>query len=195
MRKKGWRGYDVVNRKAEQKLEFVVQRFVRAPGETSVLPVRVGQLAWELALPCCSEAGAITMSYRPTSKLFAVLYDFEVGFSVRGSGPCNRSIELAPRASGLVLRQDGERKPARFLSDELAGGSLVEDRLKMLGITRLSAEFDCSAGLWDVSLAAMVGSATWNLLPPVMHLIEPSPEECLRMIELVRLLAFGIACM
>ena len=174
----GHRGYSAVNKRAERKLDCVGRGLVAASGEAGVcFPVAPEPLVRVLDLRCCSETGPLTLRYRPQSKLFAILYDLVCEFSVAG-----------PYAPGCMMEMVSGS--AKLIGD--IENDLIEERLRLLGVTQASAAYDSCSDAWRVSVSLMVGSATWNLLPPIMHLIEPSADECLRMIELFRLLAVGI---
>ena len=38
-------------------------------------------------------------------------------------------------------------------------------------------------------MTELVGSSTWNLIPPVLQLIEPTPEDCVAAAEALRITA------
>lgn len=188
----GRRGYQAVNRKAEEKLDVIVRKLLYAAGEDAELAIDSKPLARTFSPRCCSEVGAITVRYQPQNKFFATLYDLSFEFSVAGPKAPGCSIELAPGSMKLVSKGNGEGSSHAGFSDDLLDNELIEARLRLLGATRLSAVCEGSAGCWNVGLSTMVGSATWNLIPPVMHLIEPTNDECLRAFELLELLAVAI---
>lgn len=189
----GHRGFRAVNRKAEQKLDFVGKSLMAASGEAEgACPVAVEPLVRILDLQCCPETGPLTMRYRPQSKLFAILYDLVFEFSVGGPRIPGCKIGLAPGSSKLAVVGEGVEGDRALSLSALHDNGLMEDRMRLLGVTQVSAVCDDSSDVWQVAVSPMVGSATWNLVPPIMHLIEPSAAECLRMIELLRLLAVGI---
>lgn len=189
----GHRGYGAVNKKAEQKLDFVAQSLVAASGEAGTcFPAASGPLVRNLDLRCCPETGPLTIRYRPQSKLFAILYDFVGEFTVAGPPVHSCVIGMASGSTKLVDVNGGKKGGSPALLPALTDNGLIEERLRLLGATRVNAFYDDCLDAWRVSVSLMIGSATWNLLPPVMHLIEPSADECLRMLELFRLLAAGI---
>lgn len=189
----GRKGYRAVNRKAEQKLDYVVQKLVRCAGEEPGIPVVSEPLARVLSPRCCSEAGAVTVRYRSTSKLFAILYDLSYEFCVTGPKLSAHAVELAAGALKLAPGKGVAEDSSRTLPAALADNALIEARLRSLDVTRFDAVYDDDTHTWKISFSTMVGSATWNLLPPVMHLIEPTSDECLRTFELIRLLAVAFS--
>ena len=189
----GHRGFSAVNKKAERKLDFIGQRLVAALGEDgSCSSVAPEPLARVLDLRCCPETGPLTIRYRPQSKLFAILYDLVCEFSVVGPYAPGCALEVVSGSAKFVGAHTNGGSDSRVLIPALVENGLVEERLRLLGVTQASAAYDDRSDMWRVSVSLMVGSATWNLLPPIMHLIEPSADEYLRMIELFRLLAVGI---
>ncbi|MEQ3362739.1 hypothetical protein [Raoultibacter massiliensis] len=189
----GHRGYSAVNKRAERKLDCVGQGLVAASGEAGVcFPVAPEPLVRVLDLRCCSETGPLTLRYRPQSKLFAILYDLVCEFSVAGPYAPGCMMEMVSGSAKLIGDSANAGGDPLALFPALVENDLIEERLRLLGVTQASAAYDSCSGAWRVSVSLMVGSATWNLLPPIMHLIEPSADECLRMIELFRLLAVGI---
>lgn len=188
----GRRGYRAVNRKAERKLDFVVEKLMRSAGEDPCSATASEPLARTFDLRCCSEAGAITVRYCPRSKLFAILYDLCFKFSVAGPGVPGCTIEMVPGATRLAVRGVDSESHFDPFSDKGDVVDLIADRLGILDVTRLRAVYEAPSSSWTVSFSTMVGSATWNLIPPVMHLIEPTAIECVRAIELLRLLAVSL---
>lgn len=189
---RGRRGWDAINRKADAKLGLVAEKIVHATGELPSVLCSQELLSRSMRLACFPEVEELTVRYLPTSKLFALLYDFVLGFEVDGESGGGCTLELCATAERLEVRglSACQGDPARF--EALTGNPLIEERLRSLDVTKLHAVFDSSRGKWQVECVMMVGSATWNLLPPVLQLIEPTSEECLRMIELARLVAVGL---
>lgn len=70
--------------------------------------------------------------------------------------------------------------------------ALVLDRVQAFGVTEIRAAFSQDDGIWRVRMRSLVGSATWNLLPPVLQLIEPSAGECAKEAELARMIAAAL---
>ena len=194
MANKGHRGWQFANVRAARKLDRVVARLCRATDggvvQAAYDPAEEGAPAPSkhdgdeglhrlLATPCCPEVDGIVVRYVPRSTLFAILYDFTVEFDVL-----------------LPLYRDGshdEAAAARELRiDDFLGNELIATRAKALDVVALRASFDEEKSRCHVEFSTMVGSSTWNLIPPVMQLIEPTDAECLRLIELVRLLAVAV---
>lgn len=179
------RAGDVITRKADSKLEHVVRLWATALGPhcgrgASALLER------ELLLVGVAELDRLLLSYEATSKLFATLFDLVLSFDVRGEAVDGSEIELAAGSRGFVGTGDG-REIARILSNPL-----VLERVDGLGVTGAGAVFSQEDGLWRVRMKSLVGSSTWNLLPPVLQLIEPDLDDCIRGMELVRMMCAAL---
>lgn len=186
------RGWDVINRKADAKLGFVAEKLVRSAGEAQSAFCSQELLSRSMRLACFPEIGELTVRYLPTSKLFAILYDFTLSFEVDGGPDYGCAVELCATARRLEVKGASACRSDLSRFEVLTNNPLIEERLRLLDVTKLHAAYDMPEGKWQVECSMMVGSATWNLLPPVLQLIEPTSEEYLRMIELARLMAVGL---
>ena len=180
------RASDAIVRKADGKLGYVAQLWSSALGPCCTLGEE-GMLKRELVFPCFGELASMWLTYGVSSKLFATLFDLTCSFNVAGRLLKGGEVTLLKDATGF-WGSVGMEDIAETLSNDL-----VLDRVQDLGVTRLRASFLDAEEVWHVEIQQMVGSSTWNLLPPVLQLIEPRPEECIKGAELARMVAAALA--
>ena len=65
---------------------------------------------------------------------------------------------------------------------------LITQRLDALDVFEMELRHVEGQDYWRISCVSMIGSATWILLPPVMSMITPKKEECMRFLELFELI-------
>lgn len=180
------RGIDGVMRRADAKLAFVANRWASAVP----VPCNVEE-SGHLARCLRFTSGdflfdELLLRYEVRSKLFATLFDLRCSFKVLSDRPSalagGAKTAFDSREQALVGTCEGRR-----LMVPLNG--LMQDRIQALGVLNIDARFLPDALQWSVEVGCLVGSATWNLIPPVLHLIEPTAEECIRATELMRMLA------
>ena len=69
---------------------------------------------------------------------------------------------------------------------------LILARLEALDIMEMEIQHKESEEDWRLSCESMIGSATWILIPPMLSMITPKPEECFRFMELYELLGDAV---
>lgn len=185
------RGGDAVVRRADGKLGHVAERWASA----LPVPCSVADEAL-LSRTLRFEGGEglpfeeVTLRYEVRSKLFATLFDLTCSFRLptpqRPDGFCQVAYDA--RRQGLI-GQEGCCADSLLPLDPL-----LLDRIDALGVTSVKARREADGDCWEASVGFLVGSATWNLIPPVLHLIEPSSKECIQAMELLRMLACCLSC-
>lgn len=180
-----------VRRRAEGKLDYLADLWARYLGPGCEVE-NDGPLKRALVLPERLGIERLGLAYLERNKLFAVLYDLRYEYVV----PCGPAFEgeRFDADGGRLLWMDTAKRAfraapafedaARDLSCELAF-----DRVERLGLSELSVSAGELSGTCRIEAQGIVGSATWNLVPPVFDMIVPHPEDCARGIELFRMIA------
>ena len=140
-------------------------------------------LEQELILSNIPEVSHVCLAYRVNSMMFATLFDFVLCFSFPGKG--DEDAELLFRHDTFCF----ERRGFSFRKLQGFPNELAIARIEELGVTDIRARYLADNKMWYVDMTSLVGSSTWNLLPPILQLIEPRLTECVRMIELIRIIA------
>ncbi|MBC2890324.1 hypothetical protein [Gordonibacter massiliensis (ex Traore et al. 2017)] len=182
------RGGDAIARKADAKLGHVAQLWCEALGSCCSAG-EVGVLERELVFSNISEIQRVVLSYEIKAKLFATLFDLVYSFEVSGCAPNGAKVFLLDGANGFGCSIGSTAKKL----NEFLPGALFRDRVRDLGITKMEAVFVAEEALWHIRMVGLVGSSTWNLLPPVLQLIEPRRDECVRATELMRMIGAALA--
>lgn len=82
--------------------------------------------------------------------------------------------------------EDGDEKLGAYM--ERLSNSLILERLQALDIMEMQIEYQEEWEYWRISCESIIGSATWILIPPVLSMITPKLEECIKFLELFELL-------
>ena len=69
---------------------------------------------------------------------------------------------------------------------------MILDRVDVLDLTRVAAYRTAEERRWVIRCESLIGSATWILIPPVVNLIKPTMEECVKVLEFFELTADAI---
>lgn len=185
------RAFRSVRRRAEGKLDYLTDLWARYLGPGCEVE-NDGPLKRALVLPERFGIERLGLAYGERNKLFAVLYDLRYELVVS----CGLSLEgaSADADGGRLLRMDAAKRsfhaaPAFEGAARDLSCDLVFDRVEQLGISELSVSAGGLSGTCRIEAQGFVGSATWNLLPPVFDMIAPRPEDCARGIELFRMIA------
>ena len=201
-----------VDTRAERKLAHVADTFAAALG-TSGSVETLDELERAVGVKAVPEFDRLILSYSKKQRLFASLFDLvicvDVGAGAAG-GPQAADERLADGLTDTTA-ESSDNKPAqapeaciRLVNgvfeanvpayEQVASSmncALAQDRIKTLGVLDMIAT-PCGPDAWRLELHQMVGSSTWNLIPPVMQLIDPSVQDCVRTVELLRMMAAAL---
>ncbi len=141
----------------------------------------------------------LNLKYNYENRFFSISYNLEMSTALpakKGQAPQGDCVFQAQNA-GKFRR----KKPIWVCkAGEDAGGclerlnhSLILDRIDALDMTRVTARYQAAEGEWSIRCESMIGSATWILIPPVINLIKPTMEECVKVLEFFELTADAVA--
>lgn len=75
---------------------------------------------------------------------------------------------------------------------ERLSNPIILERLDALDIMEMDIKHRDTWDHWRVSCVSIIGSATWMLIPPVLSMITPKIEECVKFMELYELLGDAV---
>lgn len=90
-------------------------------------------------------------------------------------------------------KQWGADEAKLIAYQERLNNPLITERLDALDIMEMELRHNDGQDYWRISCESLIGSATWILIPPVMSMITPKKEECIKFLELFELVADAIA--
>lgn len=177
-----------VDNRADGKLQFVCEKLGLILGARGEL-VSNGTLSRLIYVKDVPEFSLLCLTYKKRQRLFASLYDLSIqvplgnleGFSSIPIDLRHGDCLISYKDGAFVASSAAYCEPASELN-----GKLVCDRIKQLGVFDITLTRIGRSNL-VVELSQMVGSSTWNLIPPVMQLINPSDDDYVRTIELLRM--------
>ncbi len=149
---------------------------------------------------------SVKLIYNWENRFMAVNYNLQIVSVIptdktyfEETGDCKFSLECTQK--GLRGKRNyiwknkqwngGSKKLAAY--QKRLGNSLILDRLNALDIMEMEIEHHGGSDCWTISCESIIGSATWLLIPPVLSMITPKKEECVKLMELFELLADAVA--
>lgn len=185
-----------IQRRAQSKLEHVASVWAAAVGGQS----RIGSdpLACVVTVPNAPEAPELILRYEVRNKLFASLFDLHVLFEV---DVCSLEAPKVSAGGGgtslggdeLYLFKGAFAGNGRFShAAEMLNCEIALSRLEALSVVSVSTVPGGDGSKCVVDISCLVGSATWNLIPPVFDVVCPTREECVKGIELFRMIAVAL---
>lgn len=186
------------NKKADGKLDMLVDMLAAAAGNRFVRTERK-LLQKRNIFEGFRYLKYLDECYNFENRLFTVIYNHELSTNIETddrfeeTGSCLFDI----KASGKLHIKDTEWICKEFEgSDELKkaylerlNNPLIKERIKALELTKLKLRHEKDSSSWSIVMESIIGSTTWMLLPPATSLIKPTPEECVKFLELFELLA------
>jgi hypothetical protein len=190
---------NVITRKADAKLNHLADIMAKALG-THCERVSRRFLDKTLALGGLKFIDALNMRYRMENRFFAIIYDLllETAVPARPQSAPKEAVVLKARLKGKIFVKDAVFEGVSFSAGDaeyvdeilrILNNDLIRDRILALDLADITAAFDPSAMAWTIRCRSIIGSTTWNLIPPLTQLIRPKEEECVRMIEFFELVA------
>ena len=194
---------NIINRKANAKLDYVVGCYQSAAGarfsgaDRSFLDKRL----YFSGLRFLNE---LRIYYKIENRFFAISYDLMYEARVeRGErrGPetdCRFEAKLKGGmsvsgaeffVSGADGAGDGAFAPA---CAERLNLPLITERIVAMDLTGVSVSYNAAERVWKICCRSLIGSTTWNLIPPLTQLIKPRQDECLRMLEFFELVSDAV---
>ncbi|MDR0596685.1 MAG: hypothetical protein LBG50_04010 [Clostridiales Family XIII bacterium] len=194
---------NIITRKAEAKLDYVADTFKAALGPHCT-GVERSFLDKTLLFKGLSFIDHLRLRYRVENRFFAVMYDLvaNVTIPVRGASAPSGDVRIAAELKGKMFVKDaafalvscgeGDAAQADKIM-ELLGTELIRERILSLDLADIQISYSAGAGEWDIKCRSIIGSTTWNLIPPITQLIKPKQEECVRLVEFYELIASCLA--
>jgi hypothetical protein len=140
----------------------------------------------------------LNLIYKIENRLFAISYDliYEAKYTMKEKPNENCHCAFAVKLKGKISISDAEFIDiGSECSSEMVEGylerlnnKLIIDRVIALDLTDIHVTFDENTATWSFLSRSLIGSTTWTLIPPIVQLITPRKDECIRMIELCELI-------
>lgn len=193
-----------VTRRAEIKLGALAELFRSAAGEHWTRTV-AGVLRRELFFTGLPYLDTLGLIYNWENRFLSVNYNLQMVSRVsadsarfREVGTCRFTLRCAqsglkgPRRYTWQCQQWGDSEEAKRAYLERLSTPLLTDRLNALDIMEMELRHDGGSGCWQISCESLIGSSTWLLIPPVLSMITPKREECVKFMELFQLAADAV---
>ena len=185
-----------VTRKAEQKLSALADTFKLAAKDKFV-DERRDTLQRTLNFQGFRYLDNLKFIYNWENRFFSVNYNLQILNLVDVTeqfeevGPCKFEVHYSMKRHQndkfvcKVWKSDAERKQEYL---ERLNNPLIIDRIHMLDILGITITHKPEWGYIRVRVESMIGSGAWIFIPPIMQLITPKEDECVRFMELFELI-------
>lgn len=182
----------ILNRKANAKLDYVVQMFDRALSG-KFLKVKNEFLDKIILFQGLRYLDKLRLRYHVENRLFAMSYDLVYEASIGAEE--EEGFVFAAELKGIASIAGAEFKDKGKMQDNpeaeaflrRLNNKLIVDRIKDLHLTDIKVTYTVSSATWKIVCRCLIGSSTWNFIPPVFQLITPKKEECIKTIEFFEL--------
>lgn len=183
-----------IDRRALKALDEVTSAFAAALASNGVS--RVSEWERRIACPRRDLLGDVNLTYTLKNRFWARIYDLTVSTTVV------RDEELWPAPQLIRLRYEGLVRPqhASFQVHTGSAGEIalaltrekaIGDLVRYLNLTTLDirAAFEGPRACWLVATGGLIGSYTWNFIPPVFQAIRYREAEVHQHITLLAMVA------
>ena len=192
----------ILNRKADKKLDYVMDLYCHILNEK--LTARKSELLKKrLSVEGFRYIHHLNLNYFYENRLWAFSYNlnykttFDRSERRDGLQYCSFKVKTTGRMGiDNACWYDNGSKCSREELDYFLitlNNRLIIDRIVRLDMTNIQLDYNPGTCEWTIRCRTLIGSTTWILIPPVMSLIKPKPEECARMLEFLELVADAVA--
>lgn len=194
-----------VTRKAEVKIGALAEMFKSAAGERWER-TEAGVLQRKVFFSGFQYLDSLQLIYNWENRFTAVNYNLQM-LSAIPTDParfeethdclftlsCTQRGLKGKRKYTWNCKQWGADEAKLTAYQERLNNPLITERLDALDIMEMELRHNDGQDYWRISCESLIGSATWILIPPVMSMITPKKEECIKFLELFELVADAIA--
>lgn len=187
-----------INRKANRKLDYVVEKYKDALGayvESTTNDFMFKQFYFR----DLHHLNQMSLTYKIENRLFAISYDpiYQITIFESGAAQLDADCTVHAKLSGKLHIKDAyfaakdknlDNEKVNSLIERL-NNPLIIERIVSLNLMSLELTYSLKSKSWKITCKSIIGSTTWNLIPPVTYLVTPKEEECVQMIELFELIA------
>lgn len=187
-----------LSRKVDKKLEYVADMLAYSAGNRFKDIER--HLFWKRVLvQGFHYITFIDLKYNYENRAVAISYNLELSSVIdtnekfQECGDCHFEVVSKGRlnvknAEWTCTEYYGsEEEKSRFL--ERLNNNLILERIQALDLHKIRASHKKDSGKWQLQWESMVGSSTWVLIPPLISLIKPKQEDCVKIMEFFELVS------
>lgn len=185
-----------VTRKAEQKMDALTEVFKVSAGDHFAGEKR-DTLQRSLNFNGFWYLDNLKLLYNWENRFFSVNYNLQmvshvgVNDKFKDIDSCRFDLQFSMKRHNdrfICTSWKGKEIKVRDEYLERLNNQLILDRIHMLDIHGVTITYEPKWRYFCISLESMIGSGTWILIPPIMQLIAPGRDECVKFMELYELL-------
>ncbi|MEG2174103.1 MAG: hypothetical protein RR135_01280 [Oscillospiraceae bacterium] len=192
-----------LSKKIDKKLEYVAETVAHSVGNKYVETEK--NLFWKrMIFKDLRYVTFLDFKYNYENRFVSISYNLELSTEIQTDerfkeiGDCVFNVI----SSGKLQTRDAEWVCTAWKEESLAekgkylerlNNRLIIERIVALDLQKIQVTHTANSGTWQIRCESMIGSSTWVLIPPVISLIKPKEEECIRFIEFFELVADALA--
>lgn len=190
-----------VVRKADKKLEYVTDLFSMAM-DNRLVERKSRLLSKTLFCKGFHYITHLNLAYTNENRFWAISYNLNYRTSIdvseenKETVPCRFVVKNKGKwgiTDATWLDGGSQCDPSekeRYLKG--LNNKLMIDRIVSLDMTNVEVSFHPNTEQWTIQCTTLIGSTTWVLIPPLMQLIKPKPQECVKILEFMELVADAV---
>jgi hypothetical protein len=188
----------ILNRKADKKLDYVASLFEMAMDE-KFSGMKSGLLDKTLYCEGFYYIKELNLKYSYENRFWAFSYNLDYKTTIEHPQAIEK-LKFIVENKGKMAISDARwidsgsncsKEETEHYLNRL-NNRLIIDRIVDLDMTRVEVSYNPNSQRWTIGCRTLIGSTTWVLIPPVMHLIKPRPVECVKALEFLELVADAI---
>lgn len=186
----------ILNKRANAKLNYVVEIYKAALGGYCLETID-NFLDKKLIFNNLRYLKELRLKYKIENRFFAMSYDliYESKINVENMESETEDCSFHVKLKGALSISGAEfvNKDSKCNKDKIIdylnclNNKLILDRIVELDLTDIKVNYNASSSTWMITCRSLIGSTTWNFIPPVFQLITPKKAECLKLIEFFEL--------
>lgn len=194
----------MLNKRAEKKLDYVVNAFTDVMGDRHTGTTHTN-LSYNLQCEGFKHLTNLTLDYIGyENRLWAFAYNLKLKSILDVSqykNPETEDCRFVVQSKGKIRVSSprwvdsGSRCPEEKVDAYLKRLShkLIMDRIAALDMMKIQVSFSAKSQQWTVKYQSIIGSTNWILIPPVLQLIKYKPEEIVRTLEFFELVLDAVS--
>jgi len=188
----------ILNRKADKKLDYITDLYTMA-FDDRYISVDSKLLKRTIYFKKNYHLDYLDLKYNYENRLWSFSYNLDYETTIKSDSKPdipifykfvvkNKGKMGAVKAQWIDSGSKCSEEKIKMFLDRL-NHPLITDRIISMDMVNVVAVYDISMNRWVIRCRTLIGSTTWILIPPVMHLIKPKPVECVKVIEFFELVA------
>lgn len=190
-----------ISKRIDKKLDFVAETIAYAVGNRYV-ETESQLFAKTLTFQDFKYINFLDLKYNFENRFMAISYNLELESEIqtderfKESGGCvfeavTKGKYHTKDAQWICTQYDGDIIEKDRCLERLNNRFIIE-RVVSLDLQKIRVWHEKDSDKWHIRCESMIGSSTWVLIPPVVNLIKPTKDECVKFLEFFELVSDAV---